>query len=142
MESKTPIYKIVAGVLAGAGLFLILKNTEKTKKVKTYNDSPETVRLNFDAKAVATEIHNIMRAVNWSNTEKNTIVLTALADLTRAEFGRVTKAFGLRGYNALTGNDYTPFGLFLTKRPLKFWLKSELSTSDFELLKQKFTNLL
>ncbi|WP_395043165.1 hypothetical protein [Flavobacterium sp.] len=140
------IPKIIGGtgLLAGIvfGVVAITKNSSKTKSNTKYLDDPGATDPDFDAKQIANDIHEVMRVVNWTNGNKNQIILTALTGLSVSQFAQIVKAFGTRSYNTVTGNDYTPFGMFLTKQPLKVWLKSEMSTADYLLLKDKFKKYL
>lgn len=96
----------------------------------------------IDALQVANTIHEIMRVTNWSNTNKNEIVLGAFANISQNQFSQVITAFGMRFYNPKLGDDLTYFGFKPQKYNLQFWLKSELNDSEYNVLKNKFSKYL
>lgn len=96
----------------------------------------------IDALQVANTVHEIMRVSNWTNTNKNEIVLNAFAEISEKQFFDVIKAFGLRFYNPKLGNDLTILGIKPSKYSLPFWLKSELNDSEYSTLKNKFSKYL
>jgi hypothetical protein len=124
--------------LAGLGIMLLaVSKTSKNKKAGVYLDASLT-DLNFNAKEVATMLYNAMREANFTNTEKRKTIFTALTGVTEAQFSKVNLAFGSRYYNTLTGNTYFAVWQTPTKHPLKVWLKEELSTEDYQLLKSNY----
>lgn len=144
MNSNIP--KVIAGVgLLLAGFFVsqaVSTGKPKNSSNPKYLDDEGAINPDFNAKQIATDIHEIMRKVNWTNGDKNQIILTAFTGLSQTQFAQVVKAFGLRAYNTITGNDYQIIGFSLKKYPLKFWLKEEMSTADYLLLKDKFKKYL
>lgn len=124
--------------LAGLGIMLVaVSKTSKNKKAGAYLDASLT-DLNFNAKEVATMLYNAMKEANFTNTEKRKIIFTALTGITETQFSKVNIAFGSRYYNTLTGNTYFALWQTPTKHPLKVWLKEELSTEDYQLLKSNY----
>lgn len=144
MNKNIPKIVAGAGFVVGTifGVLAITKGNSKSTNNSKYLDDPGATDPSFDPKQIANDIHQIMRVVNWTNGDKNQIILTAFTGLSQSQFAQVVKAFGLRNYNTVTGSDSTPFGLFQTKQPLKVWLKEEMSTSDYLLLKDKFKKYL
>jgi hypothetical protein len=136
MES-TKIIPITIG-LAGLGIMLLaVSQTSKNKKAGAYLDAG-LMDSSFNAKEVATMLYNAMKEANFTNTEKRKTIFTALTGVSEAQFSKVVTAFGNRYYNTLTGNTYFALWQTPTKHPLKVWLKEELSTEDYQLLKSNY----
>ena len=64
-------------------------------------------------------------------------IFNLLAPVSQAQFAQVVQKFGSRKYNSWTGG--TSGG---SAQPLKVWLKEELSSSDYEILRKKFPSYL
>lgn len=96
----------------------------------------------IDALQIANTIHDVMRKTNFSNTNKNEIVLSAFANISLNQFAQVIKAFGLRFYNPNLGNDYTILGVKPNKYSLAFWLRKELNDDEYNTLKSRFSKYL
>lgn len=124
--------------LAGLGIMLFaVSKTSKNKKSGAYFDASLTYS-GFNAKEVATMLYDAMKEANFTNSEKRKTIFTALTGITEAQFSKVNIAFGSRYYNTLTGNTYFALWQTPTKHPLKVWLKEELSTEDYQLLKSNY----
>lgn len=124
--------------LAGFGIMLFaVSQTSKNKKAGAYLDAG-LLDSNFNAKEIATSLYDAMKEANFTNSKKRQTIFTALTGITEAQFSKVILSFGTRYYNTLTGNTY--FALWQTpkKHPLKVWLKEELSTEDYQLLKSNY----
>jgi hypothetical protein len=133
----TKIIPISIG-LAGLGIMLFaVSQTSKNKKAGAYLDSSST-DASFNAKEVATMLYEAMKEANFTNTEKRKTIFTALTGVTETQFSKVNTVFGNRYYNTLTGNTYFALWQTPTKHPLKVWLKEELSTEDYQLLKSNY----
>lgn len=87
----------------------------------------------FNAINVADALHTAMKD---TGTDEDTI-FNVLAPITQLQFSLVIQKFGSRLYNDTLGNS-----VWGTPRPLKHWLKEELSSSDYETLRKKFPNYL
>lgn len=94
----------------------------------------------FNAQKVANDLYDAMKTANFSHGD----IIPILQRVSQTQFGQVVTAFGKRKYNSITGNTYTDiFGIYdLPAVDLKGWLKSELSTSDYNFLKLKYPNYL
>lgn len=91
---------------------------------------------NFDAHKVAIALRDTMSSTGTDEEE----ILSILKFVTPEQFDKVFKAFGKWQYNATLGNQINPLGWF-TQLPfvdLKGWLKSELSASEYNVLKTKY----
>lgn len=131
------IIPISIGV-AGLGILLFaLSQTSKNRKAGAYLDASSTDS-SFNAKELATMLYSAMKEANFTNTEKRKTIFTALTGISEAQFSKVNIAFGSRYYNTLTGNTYFAVWQTPTKHPLKVWLKEELSTEDYQLLKSNY----
>jgi hypothetical protein len=79
----------------------------------------------------------LFEAMNQSGTDEDGII-NILKHITPAQFTQVVTAFGLERYTDILGYK-TSFG---TPRDLPYWLKSELSTSEYNNLRNKYPNSL
>lgn len=145
MENTTYIPKIVAGLGLGFLLYVIVSNTnpkaQNSGSNGQYIDEGDSNPIN-EALSIANTLHEAMRGINYSDTDKNEVILTTLSTLNNIQFAQVIKAFGFRGYNTILGNDSSVIGYTLTKYPLKAWLKYELKQSIYNQLKNKFPKYL
>lgn len=124
--------------IAGLGILLFaISQTSKNKKADAYLDA-DLSDTSFNAKEVATMLYNAMKDANFTNTEKRNTIFTALTGATEAQFSKVNIAFGSKYYNTITGNTYFAVWQTPKKHPLKVWLKEELSTADYQLLKSNY----
>lgn len=138
MKTRTKIIGgiILAGTFAGI-IFLNKKNT--SQKGKYLDDNPESnLTIAFDPKLVAQKLYEAMKT---TGTDED-YIFENLTGVSQAQFAAVIKAFGLKPYNSLTGNQYGVIGTTLPKRDLKYWLKNELSDKQYKLLRTKFPNYL
>lgn len=137
---STKIIPVTIGITGLGILLFAVSQTSKNKKAGAYLDSGSYDGIN--AKEVATILYDAMKEANFTNTEKRKTILTTLTGVTEAQFSKVYTAFGSRYYNKLTGNTYFALWQTPTKHPLKVWLKEELSTEDFQLLKSNYPTIL
>lgn len=138
MKTKT---KIIGGViLLGTITGIILFNKKSTpQKGKYLDDNPENnLTIVFNPKLVAQKIYEAMKT---TGTDED-YIFENLTGVSQTQFAAVIKAFGLKPYNSLTGNQYGVIGTTLPKRDLKYWLKKELSDKQYKLLRTKFPNYL
>lgn len=133
---KTGAYVLGAGLLI---YFVFIKRKENAgvNIDPTGNGTYTPTLPSFNAKIVAENLYDAMKEIG---TDEESILET-LKTVTPAQFGLVVTAFGNRAYNTVTGNQYNfnPF-VSLPKLPLKLWLKEELETKDYALLRAKYPN--
>lgn len=133
---KTVAYVGAAGLLV---YFVFVKRKENSGSSvdPTGNGSYTPTLPTFNAKIVAENLYDAMKD---TGTDEESILET-LKTVSPTQFGQVIIAFGNRSYNTLTGNQYNfnPFSP-LPKLPLKAWLKEELETKDYALLRAKYPN--
>lgn len=92
----------------------------------------------FNARKVADELYRAMES--WGTDED--AILASLKRVNQSQFGQVVTAFGRKQYNPFTGDqyDYNPFDGQLEFYGLASWLKSELSASSYNTLRNKYPN--
>lgn len=133
---KTGAYVLGAGLLI---YFVFIKRKENAgvNIDPTGNGTYTPTLPSFNAKIVAENLYDAMKEIG---TDEESILET-LKTVSPAQFGLVVTAFGNRAYNTVTGNQYNfnPF-VSLPKLPLKLWLKEELETKDYALLRAKYPN--
>ncbi len=131
--------KLGGAVVAGLGILYLLFGTKNKNGVvdPEVSGNPATY---FDAKNVADGLHD---AMNRLGTDNNSI-LELLKTVSPGQFMLVSKAFGLKPYNTLYGNDWNLNFWYkdLPLLPLKTWLKEEIPSSDYAILKSKYLNQL
>lgn len=135
-------YVKIGATVAAAGLILYLvlgtknKNGTPDPEVGTGTGNASY----FNAKNVADGLHD---AMNRMGTDNNSI-LELLKSVSPGQFMLVSKAFGLKPYNTLYGNDWNLNFWYkdLPLLPLKTWLKEEIPASDYAILKNKYQNQL
>lgn len=131
-------YVKIGATVAAAGLILYLvlgtknKNGTADPEVSTGTGGNTSY---FNAQNVAEGLYD---AMNRMGTDDNSI-LELLKPVSPVQFMLVSKAFGMKPYNTVLGND---FGLWLDNYSLKNWLKNELPASDYAILKNKYQNQL
>ncbi|MEN9928306.1 MAG: hypothetical protein RLZZ231_227 [Bacteroidota bacterium] len=132
----------ISVALAGLGILVIAVSQAKKDKNGNAYLNQGMITESFNAKEIAEVLYNVMKEVNFTNTEKRKTIFTTLTGVSQAQFSWVVKAFGSRFYNPITGNTYFAFWQTPTKHPLKTWLKEELSDSDYNLLKSNYPKYL
>lgn len=134
--------KIAAGCVAVLVLYKMLvpkSDTSGSTEDPTGNGGTTTTPgYVFNAGKVANEL---WRAMKDMGTDEDAIV-SALTPVNATQFTQVIAAFGSQPYNSTMGNQlvYVPF-TSLPKKNLQYWLKSELSTSRYNILKMKYPQL-
>ena len=100
------------------------------------NTSPGTIV--FNANKVATALYDAMKETGTDEEEVQSI----LKYVSATQFSKVRTAFGTKQYNKTLGNQYNPLAWFsqLPFVNLPGWLKSELSTSEYAVLRLKYPN--
>jgi hypothetical protein len=134
--TKKAIIVSVSVVVLGLGIYLGTKTNKNGKsflggKKKYIDEGDVNLAPVFSPKQKATVLYNAMNIYN--GTDEQTII-EELTGVTQNQFGLISKSFGLRNYNRLLGYN-TIGGANLS---LKTWLKEELSTADYNLLRKKF----
>lgn len=138
MNPTTAKYiKIGIGVtaLAVVGYFLFSKNdnggsstTDPTGNVGNPGSA------DFDARQIAL---TLFHAMNQIGTDETTIIET-LRTVSYSQFQKVIAAFGKERYSDIFGYKTAT----ADERSLPYWLKEELSDSQYANLKRKYGNLL
>ena len=140
--------KIGIGIAAAAGLVYFLTKggapnggyeVDPTGNGGVTNPGNGTSTSVFDPAKIANALYEAMRYPGTDDEE----IISVLRTVSQAQFGQVVQKFGARQYNATMGNqmNYNPF----TQLPFKnlaFWLKNELTTQDYNLLRLKYPNYL
>jgi len=141
-SQQTEYLKLGAGVLVGG--LIIYSIMGKPNQPAVYDPTvggggTGTSPVVFNAKSVTETLYDAMKEMG---TDEN-LILEILKPISPAQFAAVASKFGNRPYNSLTGNIYnfSPF-YDLPLLSLKAWLKYELSTSDYVILRNKYPNSL
>jgi hypothetical protein len=94
----------------------------------------------FNAQNVANDLLEAMRYLGTDEEE----VVSILKYVTQDQFGKVFTAFGKQQYNKTLGNQQNPTAWFdeLPFENLKTWLKNELSTEEYNILRLKYPKYL
>ena len=136
MTNKTKILLGVSVLVIGTGIFFLTKKNKNGQSVlgggtKYIDEGDVNLIPVFSASQKATALYNAMNI--YTGTDEQTII-EELTGVTQAQFGLISKAFGLRNYNRYLG--YNTIGG--TPLPLKTWLREELNDADYHLLRKKF----
>lgn len=132
-KNKKPILitsALVVGVVAIVKLFPGKDTTGNGEPVfdePTNNDTQN----GFTAIAIANKLYEAMKGVGTDESA----ILEALTPLTETMFSQVVEAFGKKSYLTITPP-------FVASGDLVHWLKSELTSSEYNRLKQKYPNVL
>jgi len=135
--------KIGIGVVAAITLYkIIVPKTDGSGSTydPTGNGTGGTANNpNFNAVAVKNALLDAMKETGTEEEE----IFAALQNVSQAQFAQVVAAFKKQPYNPTTGNQYMPIWQSnLTDYNLQFWLKEELSPSDYAKLRQKYPQYL
>lgn len=130
---------IVAGAVATIGL-AYLAFRKKTDTGGSYTDPTSgstggstNTGTTFNAKNVAETLYEAMKGIGTDES----VIFNVLANVSEAQFKLVIDAFGSRIYNTFTGT--TTWG---SPHPLKTWLKEELGSKEYGVLRLKYPNYL
>jgi hypothetical protein len=142
-QNKQIQYGGIALVALGLGYYFFFYN--KDNSGGAYNDPTGNGTINnpgtsnFSAKNIA---DTLLEAMAKSGTDEDAII-AILKNVNQDQFGLVVKAFQFVQYNDVLGNqiNFNPFTQ-LPYRDLKFWLKSELSTKEYGILRLKYPKYL
>ena len=135
---QTENLKIGAAVVAGLGLLYLLFGTKKDNSGGANDPTGNGTYIpptTFNAQIIADTLYEAMNTLGTDETA----IIEILKTVSPGQFMLVSNAFGLKPYNTWTGNDY---GFGLNSLPLKTWLKQELSTADYAILRNKYPNQL
>jgi hypothetical protein len=135
-NTRKAVIVSVSVVVLGVGIYFATKTNKNGKTLlggkKKYIDEGDVNLVPvFSAKQKATALYNAMNIYNGTDEQS---IIEELTGVTQNQFGLISKTFGLRNYNRLLG--YNTIGG--ANLPLKTWLKEELSTADYNLLRKKF----
>lgn len=147
MKKSTKIIGASILLVTGLGLFFLNKGKNNTTASGSgYLDDVNNDPALFSPKQVADALYYAMKDTGKSlfssagfsvGTERD-VIFETLSNVTATQFNSVVKAFGLLPYNKYTGNQSFVWGTTPTKYGLKTWLKEELPTKDYLLLKNKY----
>lgn len=144
MKKSTKIIGASILLVTGLGLFFLNKGKNNTTESGSgYLDDVNNDPALFSPKQVADALYYAMKdtgkslfsSVGFSVGTERDIIFETLSNVTPTQFNSVVKAFGLLPYNTYLGNQ---IGISLTRYGLKNWLKNELPTKDYLLLKNKY----
>lgn len=135
-DKKKIIIVGVSVVILGIGAYLLTKTNKNGKSLlgggKKYVDEGD-VNL-MPVFSPTQKVSVLYEAMNRYSGTDETLIFETLTGVTQAQFGLISKTFGLKNYNRILG--YNTIGG--TKLPLKTWLKEELNDADYNLLRKKF----
>lgn len=138
-DKQKKIGIVVGGVLVLGTIIYFLTKKPKADTAGTLNDptgnndSGSGTTYTFNATNVAQGLYEAM--ADFGTDEQ--AIFNLLAPVSQTQFAQVVQKFGSRIYNSWTGG--TSGG---SAQPLKTWLKEELSSSDYEILRKKFPSYL
>jgi hypothetical protein len=136
-------YGGIALVALGIGYYFLFYNPDKNGGSANDPTGNGTVSNpgtnNFSAKNIA---DTLLEAMASTGTDEDAII-SILKNVNQDQFGFVVKAFQFVQYNSVMGNqiNYNPFSQ-LPYKNLPFWLKSELSTKEYGILRLKYPKYL
>lgn len=142
-QSNNIKYGIGAVVLIGVVYLAVTSNKDGNGTDPTgngNNQSPGNNTASFNAKNVANDLLEAMRYLGTDEEE----IISILKYVTQDQFGKVFVAFGKQQYNKTLGNQQNPTAWFdeLPFENLKVWMKNELSTKEYDLLRLKYAKYL
>jgi hypothetical protein len=136
-NKKYLTYGVVILGFAGIG-YLILKKPDGSGSTEdpTGNGSNTPSTTYFNPKNVADAL---LDAMAETGTDEDAI-LSILKYITPVQFTAVKTAFGRVQYNKTLGNQINPIAWFtqLPYEPLNVWLKNELSSQEYGVLRNKY----
>ena len=105
MTNKTKILLGVSVLVIGTGIFFLTKKNKNGQSVlgggtKYIDEGDVNMIPVFSASQKATALYNAMNI--YTGTDEQTII-EELTGVTQAQFGLISKAFGLRNYNRYLG---------------------------------------
>ena len=136
MTQKQQNIALGVSVLGIIGYFAFFHGTTTGNGVDPTGNGTGNDNSNFNAFRVATDLYDAMKE---SGTDEDAIV-GILTNVSPAQFDLVFKAFGSLAYNPNLGNQWGIWAL--DKYDLKGWLKNELSETEYQNQKRKFSNKL
>ncbi|WP_374173891.1 hypothetical protein [Flavobacterium tructae] len=137
---KKVIIVTASVVILGLGAYFLTKTNKNGKSLlgsnKKYIDEGD-VNL-VPVFSASQKVALLYEAMNRYNGTDETLIFETLTGVSQAQFGLISKTFGLKNYNRVLG--YNTIGG--SKLPLKTWLKEELNDADYSLLRKKFPSYL
>ncbi|MCV9929051.1 hypothetical protein OIU83_15405 [Flavobacterium sp. LS1R49] len=135
-DKKKVIIIGVSVVVLGVGVYLFTKTNKNGKSLlggnKKYIDEGD-INL-VPAFSASQKVALLYDAMNRYMGTDETQIFETLTGVSQAQFGLISKTFGLKNYNRILG--YNTIGG--SKLPLKTWLREELNDADYNLLRKKF----
>jgi hypothetical protein len=152
MKTSTKI--IGTGILVATGLSLFFLNRksmlQNSKKVYLDDNPNFGTSVIFNPKSIADTLYEALKSTGKSSgssvglsigTDKE-VVFDLLSEVSERQFGSIIRAFGLKAYNKISGNQQFLIWQTMTKYGLKTWLKEELTVKDYALLRRKYPKYL
>ncbi|MDL2143573.1 MULTISPECIES: hypothetical protein [Flavobacterium] len=137
---KKVIIVTASVVILGLGAYFLTKTNKNGKSLlgsnKKYIDEGD-VNL-VPVFSASQKVALLYEAMNRYSGTDETLIFETLTGVSQAQFGLISKTFGLKNYNRVLG--YNTIGG--SKLPLKTWLKEELNDADYSLLRKKFPSYL
>lgn len=143
IQKHIPKIVLGAGILSVAYAFFSVgtgKNALNNNGKYLAEDGSSTNGV--DPKQVADALHEAMRSINITNSDKNEVILDALSSVNNSQFYKICIAFGARPYNPRIGNDTSYFWIKPDNYRLPFWLKSELNKPEYAILQKRYSQYL
>lgn len=147
MKKSTKILGAGILVATGLGLFFLNRSNKNTANGGSgYLDDVENNTVLFNPKSTADNLYEAMKdtgkslfsSAGFSVGTQRDVIFETLSTISANQFNSVVRAFGLKPYNKTTGNQSFPIWSTPTKYGLKTWLKEELPTKDYIMLKNKY----
>ena len=153
MTTQEKKYLKYGGIALGIGavLWLIFKPNNESGSIDDPTGNGEVLNPNqpggFNAAKVANDLYEAVKDIGFAsvisgNGDEKEIIYNILKNVSASTFTKVVTAFGQRYYNPTFGGTYFAFFSTPEKHTLPFILKKELTTSDYNILKQKYPNSL
>jgi len=130
MKQSTQIIGLSILLITGVSLFFLSKKGNKNIYGKYLDDEPINGTYS-DVKEIAKQLHILMK----DNGSDNNAIMKTFIGINSSKLKEIIKAFGVKPYNTLFGNQLTIYGKKLPLLGLKTWLKEELSERDYSILK-------
>jgi hypothetical protein len=132
-KNKNVILYSTAAVVGVVALVKLFPGKDTTGNGEPVFDEPTNndTQNGFTAIAIANKLYEAMKGVGTDESA----ILEALTPLSETMFAQVVEAFGKKSYITLVPP-------FVASGDLIHWLKSELTSSEYKRLKQKYPNIL
>lgn len=130
-KNKNTILYSAAGILGIVALVKLFPGKDTSGSGDPVFDKDENTGSGFTPKNVADKLYEAMKGLGTDESA----IWEVLTPVSESMFIEVIEAFGIKTYPVL----YPPF---IAKGDLIHWLKSELSSGEYNRLKQKYPNVL